>query len=276
MSTLERRLRALLADVRAGQVEVDDALHSLRDLPFEEMGFARLDHHRSLRQGVPEVVFGEGKTPEQVVTLVTHLVERQGSALATHVAPEAAEAVQVRLPQARYDAASRLLMVQESPESLPTGGPYAVVASGGTSDIPVAQEAALTLEFLNDRVERLYDVGVAGLHRLLAAYDTLMGAKVVVAVAGMEGALPSVIKGLVPCPVVAVPTSIGYGASFNGLAPLLAMLNSCAPGVAVVNIDNGFGAAVFAHLILATQNRPSQEQKCESPTSMASPASAAT
>lgn len=253
MSTPEQRLRTMLEGVQAGQVAVDDAVKSLRDLPFEEMGFARLDHHRSLRQGMAEVVFGEGKTPEQVAALVARLVEREGRALATHVAPEAAQSVLACLPHAQYDPASRLLMVQESPAILPDDGPYIVVASGGTSDMPISQEAALTLEFLGNRVERLYDVGVAGLHRLLAYREMLTEATVVIAIAGMEGALPSVIKGLVPCPVVAVPTSIGYGASFNGLAPLLAMLNSCAAGVAVVNIDNGFGAAVFAHLILTTQ-----------------------
>jgi NCAIR mutase (PurE)-related protein len=275
MSVLEERLRALLEGVRRGHVGLDEALRELRDLPFADLGFARLDHHRSLRQGIPEVVFGQGKTPEQVAELVTRLVRREGRALATRVDVEAYHAVQARLPHARYDPEARLLTVQEAPLTPPERAPYAVVASGGTADIPVAQEAALTLEFLGDRVERLYDVGVAGLHRLLASYEALMGAAVVVAVAGMEGALPSVIKGMVPCPVIAVPTSVGYGAGFHGLAPLLAMLNSCAPGVAVVNIDNGFGAGVFAHLIL-TSKSPPQEQRCASPTSIASPASAAT
>ena len=245
------RLRQLLAEVQSGQVGVDQALDRLRDLPYDDIGYARLDLHRSLRQGLPEVVFCQNKTVEQAAGILERLWQHHDRVLATRVSAEMAEAIRTRLPEVRYDPTSRLLVLAraELPPP-PEDAPYALVVTGGTSDLPVAEEAAQTVEFLGSRVERAYDVGVAGVHRLLNERERLFAADVVISVAGMEGALTSVVGGLVACPVVGVPTSVGYGASFNGLAPLLSMLNSCAPGVAVVNIDNGFGAGVYAHLIL--------------------------
>ena len=227
---------------------------------MDELDYAVLDHARRARTGVPEVVFCQGKTTQQVVEIMARLVEREGRALATRAAPEVAAAVAGAFPEAVYSCLARVIVLDRRPamqadstvadaaHGIPL--PYVAVVTAGTSDIPVAEEAAVTLEFLGARVERVNDVGVAGLHRLLSQHEVLSQARVVIAVAGMEGALPSVIGGLVACPVIAVPTSIGYGASFGGLAALLAMLNSCAPGVAVVNIDNGFGAAVHAYKIL--------------------------
>lgn len=245
------KLHELLVKVRGGEVTIAQALESLRGLPFQDLGFARLDTHRAIRTGFPEVVFCQNKTPEQATAILERLWEHHDRLMATRATPEIAAAIQARLPEARYDATSRLITLTrvESPAS-PEEAPYAVVVSGGTADLPVAEEAAQVLEFLGDRTERAYDVGVSGLHRLLDHRDLLFNAGVVISVAGMEGALTSVVGGLVSCPVIGVPTSVGYGASFAGLAALLAMLNSCAPGVAVVNIDNGFGAAQFAHLIL--------------------------
>jgi len=246
-----QKLRQLLADVQTGQVGVDQALDRLRALPYDDIGYARLDLHRSLRQGLPEVVFCQNKTADQAAGILERLWQHHDRVLATRVSAEMAEAIRLRLPEIRYDAVSRLVVLAraELPPP-PDGAPYAMVVTGGTSDLPVAEEAAQTVEFLGSRVERAYDVGVAGVHRLLNERERLAAADVVISVAGMEGALTSVVGGLVACPVVGVPTSVGYGASFNGLAPLLSMLNSCAPGVAVVNIDNGFGAGLYAHLIL--------------------------
>jgi NCAIR mutase (PurE)-related protein len=225
----------------------------------DELAYAELDHGRSARTGVPEVVFCQGKTTQQVVEIVARIVEREGRVLATRAAPETAEAVCAAFSDAVRHNLARVVVIDRRPR--PAGEAdvraavgereaYVAVVTAGTSDLPVAEEAALTLEFLGARVERVNDVGVAGLHRLLNRREVLGRARVVIAVAGMEGALPSVIGGLVTCPVVAVPTSVGYGANFGGLAALLAMLNSCAPGVAVVNIDNGFGAAVHAFKIV--------------------------
>jgi hypothetical protein len=245
------KLRQLLAEVQNGQVSVDGALERLRALPYDDIGYARLDLHRSLRQGLPEVVFCQNKTAEQATGILERLWQYHDRVLATRVSPEMAAAIESRLPGARYDPTSRLVVLARAElPPLPAGAPYAMVVTGGTSDLPVAEEAAQTLEFLGSRVERAYDVGVAGVHRLLNERERLFAADVVISVAGMEGALTSVVGGLVACPVIGVPTSIGYGASFNGLASLLSMLNSCAPGVAVVNIDNGFGAGLYAHLIL--------------------------
>ncbi len=246
-----KKLRYLLSEVQAGRVDVDQALDQLRALPYDNIGYAQLDLHRSLRQGLPEVVFCQGKTVEQVKGILERLWQHHDRILATRAPAEMATAVQSQLPQARYDATSRLLTLARTElPPLSTDVPYALVVSGGTSDLPVAEEAAQTAEFLGSRVERAYDVGVAGVHRLLDQRERIFGADVIISVAGMEGALTSVVGGLAACPVVGVPTSVGYGASFNGLAALLAMLNSCAPGVAVVNIDNGFGAGLYAHLIL--------------------------
>jgi len=245
------KLKELLTQVQAGQLDIAQAVERLRALPYDDLGHSRLDVHRSLRQGLPEVVFCQNKTIQQAVNILERLGQHHERVLATRVSPEMADAIAARLPQAHYDPTSRLLtVVRTALPPPPEGAPYALVVTGGTSDMPVAEEAAQTLEFLGDHIERAYDVGVAGLHRLLAETERLFAADVVISVAGMEGALTSVVAGLVSCPVIGVPTSVGYGASFGGLAALLAMLNSCAPGVAVVNIDNGFGAGRYAHLIL--------------------------
>lgn len=246
------KLKKLLLAVQQNEVDIDQALNSLRTLPFDDLGdYARLDVHRALRNGMPEVVLCESKTTEQAATILARLWEHHDRVLGTRVPTEMAEAILAQLPQAHYDATSRLLTLERVPLAVPeAGSPYAMVVCGGTSDLPVAEEAAQVLTFLGHRVERAYDVGVAGLHRLLGELPRLMEANVVIAVAGMEGALTSVVAGLVSAPVIGVPTSVGYGVNFEGVAPLLTMLNSCASGVAVMNIDNGYGAAVFAHLIL--------------------------
>lgn len=246
------KLQSLLVSVQRGEITPKAALDVLHTLPFDDLGgYARLDNHRALRQGLPEVIFCQGKTPEQVTGIFERLLTNYDRVLGTRADAETADFVIARIPDANYDPVSRLLTISRS--ALPAPGddaPYVVVVTGGTSDMPVAEEAAQTLEFLGSRVERAYDVGVAGIHRLFDKRDLLFNAAVVISIAGMEGALTSVVGGLVSCPVIGVPTSVGYGASFGGLAALLAMLNSCATGVAVVNIDNGFGAAVFAWKIL--------------------------
>jgi pyridinium-3,5-biscarboxylic acid mononucleotide synthase len=255
----DTQLRDLLDAVRSGAASVDQALEQLRTLPFEDVGFAHIDHHRQLRCGFPEVVFAQGKTPAQTAEIMARLVARGSSAMATRATPKHHAAVLRALPAATYHEAARIILGGAMPESAP--GHYVAVVSAGTSDIPVAEEAALTAEFFGNRVERVYDVGVAGLHRLLAHHHVIDRAAVVIVVAGMEGALASVVGGLVTAPVVAVPTSIGYGASFGGLAPLLTMLNACASGIAVVNIDNGFGAAYFASAITRTMAQPGGESR---------------
>ncbi len=233
-------LRQLLAEVEAGRLDAASAMSRLRTLPYEDLRFAKVDHHRALRGGAAEAVFCPGKTPEQVVAIVSRLAAHHANVLATRAERAHVEAVSTAgLPHAWHPDA-RILVVR--PEQVEGIG-LVVVAAAGTADLPVAEEAALVAEALGNRVERVYDCGVAGLHRLLDHYDLLAEANAIVAVAGMEGALPSVIGGLVDRPVIAVPTSVGYGASFGGIAALLAMLNSCAPGVSVVNIDNGYGAA---------------------------------
>ncbi|MCI9564613.1 MAG: nickel pincer cofactor biosynthesis protein LarB [Eubacterium sp.] len=245
-------IRNLLRDVAEGMVSVDEAVLKLKKAPFEDLGFAKLDYHRALRQGVAEVIYGAGKTSEQIVKIVNNFWKNgQKNVLITRMSEDAAKFVVKELRSDKikitYDAMSKIGIVGEIPQSDGLG--KVVVATGGTSDMPVAEEAALTAEVLGNEVVRLYDVGVAGLHRLLSHADELMSAKVVIAIAGMEGALASVIGGLVDCPVIAVPTSVGYGAAFEGLSALLSMLNSCASGVSVVNIDNGFGAGYMAHMI---------------------------
>jgi NCAIR mutase (PurE)-related protein len=244
------QLEQILSGVQSGRLTVQEAMQSLRGLPYEDLGFAKIDHHRTLRTGFPEVVFCEGKTITQVVEIVKRLSARHPSVLATRATPDVAEAVAREIPSARYHDAARCITVCRSESAAKTASDkYILVVSAGTADIPVAEEAAVTAEAMGSRVERVYDVGVAGLHRLLDQKKKLEEANVIIVCAGMEGALPSVIGGLVDRPVIAVPTSIGYGASFQGLAALLSMLNTCAEGVAVVNIDNGFGAGYFAHLI---------------------------
>lgn len=248
-----RDLNSLLQDVRDGRLTPEQAAERLKSLPFEDLGFAKLDHHRGLRRGFGEVVYGGGKTDEQVVAIVEHIAARGQNVLVTRTRPEVQAALAARdVPAVFHAAGSCLTVVKVPPE--PLSGRVALVCAG-TSDVPVAEEAGVTAEFHGAQVDRVYDVGVAGLHRLLENAPLIRRANVVVVVAGMEGALPSVVGGLVEAPVIAVPTSVGYGASFQGLAALLAMLNSCASGIAVVNIDNGFGAGYMACSILRSARR---------------------
>jgi NCAIR mutase (PurE)-related protein len=239
----EHRLRDLLASVAEGRTDIESALGELRHLPYEDIGFAKVDHHRSLRDWVPEVILGEGKTPDQIVGIATALLEHSDRLLVTRIAPAAAERLLAAVPDATHHELARCVTVERV--AVPKHEGIAVLCAG-TADLPVAEEAAITAEIIGNDVQRMYDVGVAGLHRLLDQLPALREARALVVVAGMEGALPSVVSGLVNAPVIAVPTSVGYGASFNGLAPLLSMLNSCAAGVGVVNIDNGFGAGYLA------------------------------
>ena len=243
----QEHIRQLLEQVASGNLEPDKALEQLRDLPFENLGFAHIDHHRALRTGFPEVIFGQGKTREQILSIAERITEHGSQMLATRLAEDAVQALVERFPQAEHDVLARTVLVR-APRTPPRTGLVAVI-SAGTSDLPVAREAVVTAQAMGAHVEEIYDVGVAGLHRLLAYREQLQKARVIVVVAGMEGALASVVGGLVDIPVVAVPTSVGYGASFQGVAALLAMLNSCASGVVVVNIDNGFGAGYAAALI---------------------------
>ena len=240
-------IRKTLEALRNGEITVDDALLTIKKQPFEDIGFAKVDLHRAVRQGAPEVIYGAGKTPEQIVKILDTMKENGvPTILVTRLSAEQAKQVSLKHDM-DYREDARIGIIGEMPE--PSGIGTIVVATGGTSDIPVAEEAALTAEVHGNRVIRLYDVGVAGLHRLLSHLDEIMSASVIVAIAGMEGALASVIGGLADCPVIAVPTSVGYGASFQGLSALLSMLNSCASGVSVVNIDNGFGAGYLASMI---------------------------
>jgi NCAIR mutase (PurE)-related protein len=242
-------VEGLLEDVSQGLVTVEDALAKLRRLPVDDIDFARLDVHRELRQGLPEVIYAEGKTPAQIVTIAGRLLEQTtGPVIATRVDAGAATKLVDELPGAVHHEVARVVVLRRESESAPLG--VVSVVAAGTSDLPVAEEAAVVAEAVGIKVERLTDIGVAGLHRVLAVQDVLAVADVVICVAGMEGALPSIVGGLTPAPVVAVPTSVGYGSSFEGLSALLGMLNSCAAGVAVTNIDNGFGAAMFALRLL--------------------------
>ncbi len=237
----------LLSRVKSGEIAIEQAIEELRLLPYEDLGFAKIDHHRALRRGFPEVVFGQGKTKQEVVAIVERLAAHADKVLVTRVEQECFALVQERLPQAIYHPVPRAITIDQAQDT--RRDPGVMVVSAGTADLPVAEEAAVTAELMGNEVERAYDIGVAGIHRLFDQLPRLRQSRVVVAVAGMEGALPSIISGLVAVPVIAVPTSSGYGASFGGLAPLLAMLNSCSPGVGVVNIDNGFGAGYIAALI---------------------------
>ena len=240
-------LRRLFEQVRKKRLSPDDAVERLRHLPFEDLGFAKLDHHRALRQGMPEVIFAQGKTPSQVADIFTRLAEHGGNVLATRATEEQYAAVAAALPRAEYRPLPRAIVLKR--DRTKHGKGVIVVVSAGTSDIPVAEEAVVTAELMGNNVQHIYDVGVAGIHRLLAHRGALAKARVIVVCAGMEGALPSVVGGLVGVPVIAVPTSVGYGAAFEGLAALLGMMNSCASNVSVVNIDNGFGAGYVASLI---------------------------
>ncbi len=243
----QAQLKQLLDEVRTGAVTTDDALTRLRHLPFEDLGFAKVDHHRALRHGMPEVIFSQGKSPDQVVEIAARLLDRNQNLLATRVDSDTAGLLKNRFPNGEYFPLSRAWRVWGD-RTITGKGTIAVVCAG-TSDIPVAEEARVTAEVMGNKVDAVHDIGVAGIHRLMNNRDRLTDARVVVVCAGMEGALPSVVGGMVSCPVIAVPTSVGYGASFNGLAALLGMLNSCASNVSVVNIDNGFGGGYVASLI---------------------------
>jgi NCAIR mutase (PurE)-related protein len=244
-------LRDILEQVSRGDLPADEAeqrlLGYLRDFPFEDIGFARVDHHRALRNGFPEVIFGTGKTPAHIAAIAVRIVARGHSLLVTRTTAETYAAVVVEVPAAVFHPEARAITMRQ--EDVAPGRGLILVVAAGTADLPVAEEAVVTAEIMGNQVERLYDVGVAGLHRLLSAHDRLTAARVIIVAAGMEGALPSVIGGLVSAPIIAVPTSVGYGAAFGGIAALLGLLNSCAGGVSVVNIDNGFGAATVASLI---------------------------
>ena len=241
------QLRLLLEQVRSGSVEIDAALDRLRHMPFEDLGFAKVDHHRALRHGIPEVVFGKGKTPEQVSAIVSALLTRAQNVLVTRATPETALRLMEEIPDAEHFPASGAVRVWR--DRTPQGKGAIAITCAGTSDLPVAEEARVTAETMGNQVDAIHDIGVAGIHRLMAHRERLASARVVIVCAGMEGALPSVVGGLVAAPVIAVPTSVGYGASFHGLAALLGMLNSCASNVTVVNIDNGFGAGYAASLM---------------------------
>jgi len=243
-----RSLRGLLGRIRRGGLTVEAALEKLRDLPYEDLGFAKVDNHRELRRGFPEVIFGEGKTVPQIVAIVARIARRGQPVLVTRVSEETFRRVRASHPEARYHAEARAITVGVG-RGKARGRPGILVLAAGTSDLPVAEEAALTAEVMGNRVEKAYDVGIAGLHRLLAQRGKLRRARVIIAVAGMEGALPSVVAGLVAVPVIGVPTSVGYGTGLKGVAALMGMLNSCSTGLMVVNIDNGFGAGYSASVI---------------------------
>jgi pyridinium-3,5-biscarboxylic acid mononucleotide synthase len=240
-------IRKLFDEVRRGKITPDEGVRRLRHLPFEDLGFAKVDHHRALRAGMPEVILGEGKTPAQVAGIFARLAEHGGNILATRVGEKQFRAVKKKVRGVQFRELGRAIVLQKDPTRYGKG--IIAVVSAGTSDIPVAEESVVTAEVMGNEVRHFYDVGVAGIHRLLANREALTNARVVIVCAGMEGALPSVVGGLVGVPVIAVPTSIGYGASFHGMAALLGMLNSCASNVSVVNIDNGFGAGYVASLI---------------------------
>lgn len=240
-------IRALFDDVKSGKLTPDEAVERMRHMPFEDLGYAKVDHHRALRNGMPEVIFGQGKSPEQVAGIFQRLAEHGNNVLATRASEEQFVAVEKLIPSAEYRKQARAIVLRRDTKQYGKG--RISVVSAGTSDIPVAEEASVTADLMGNEVEHLYDVGVAGIHRLLAHRELLTQSRVVIVCAGMEGALPSVVGGLVGVPVIAVPTSIGYGAAFQGLAALLGMMNSCASNVTVVNIDNGFGAGYVASLI---------------------------
>ena len=243
-----RKLEDLLKSVKSGKATLSEAIARLKSLPFEDLGFTRIDHHRSLRKGFPEVIWGEGKTSGQILSIMKQLRAKGQNILITRLEEKNAKAIQRVFPKSQYYAGSKVLTHLTHPVKSEGKGTILVITAG-TTDIPVAEEATITAQIMGNRVETLYDVGVAGIHRLLSAREKLEAARVLIVVAGMEGALPSVVGGLVDRPVIAVPTSVGYGTSFGGITALLAMLNSCASGVAVVNIDNGFGAGYMASLI---------------------------
>ena len=241
-------LKKILEDVKNNELDIDSALEILKDLPYEDLGYAHIDHHRSIRNGYPEVIYCKGKSDEHILGIIDKMNRKNTNILGTRCRKETFEKIINIYPNAEYEEDSQILKIKNEKIKLQGKGKILII-TGGTSDIPVADEAYFTAEFFGNKVERLYDVGVAGIHRLLSNRNIIEEARVIVAVAGMEGALPSVVGGLVDVPVIAVPTSVGYGANFDGLAPLLAMLNSCASGISVVNIDNGFGAGYLSSII---------------------------
>ncbi|MCX7974964.1 MAG: nickel pincer cofactor biosynthesis protein LarB [Candidatus Aminicenantes bacterium] len=244
---MKKKLETLIKKVAKGEISPEQALRELEGFPFDDLGFARIDHHRLWRKGFPEIIFGQNKTSDQIIKIAQSILKAGGNLIITRINQEAYQKIKNKIKNLTYNPQARIAYCQQDePER---GKGKIAIISAGTSDIPVAEEAALTCELLGNEVDRIYDVGVAGLHRLISEMEKIRQARVIIVVAGMEGALPSVVAGLVKAPIIAVPTSIGYGASFNGLAALLAMLNSCPGGVAVVNIDNGFGAATVASLI---------------------------
>ena len=244
----QSNLKQLLKKLSKGEISVEEAFQKLKNLPFEDIGFASIDHHRGLRKGISEVIFGEGKVTDDIIAIMDKMVEQKENILVTRLSSDKAEKIQESFSKAVYYEKSRTMtLIRKNPK--PTGKGTILIISAGTSDIPVAEEAAMTARFMGNKVETIFDVGVSGLHRILSHGKSLRKATVIIVVAGMEGALPSVVGGLVDCPVIAVPTSVGYGSSFEGLSALLTMLNSCSSGVSVVNIDNGFSAAVTATLI---------------------------
>lgn len=244
---MSKRIHDVLKGVKAGRVPVGRALEILKELPYKDLGFAKVDHHRSLRRGFPEVIFGKGKTADQIIRIAKRMVLHDGSVLITRTDKKVFLKFKKIYPKAIFEEKAKIIYIKEKASVLKKG--TVLVVTAGTADLPVAEEARVTLEVMGNKVETLYDVGVAGLHRILDKKGILEAASVLIVIAGMEGALASVVSGLVSKPVIAVPTSVGYGASFAGVAPLLTMINSCSPGVAVVNIDNGFGAAYFASMI---------------------------
>jgi NCAIR mutase (PurE)-related protein len=247
MNTMENKIKNLLKQVQEGKLSIDEGMENLRDLPFKDLDFAKVDLHRELRRNVAEVIYCPGKTPEQIKEITAYLAQKTANIIASRANEEIYHTIKEICPEAEYHPLSRMIIINRCPVKVNQG--TILVISGGTSDIPVAEEALLTAEIMGNHVEHLYDVGVAGLHRLLAHLDLIRSANVLIVAAGMEGALASVVGGLVSRPVIAVPTSIGYGANFHGLSALLAMLNSCAAGIGVVNIDNGFGAGRLAAMI---------------------------
>jgi NCAIR mutase (PurE)-related protein len=241
------KLKELLLSFKEGKISLGKIVEHLKYLPFEDLGFARIDHHRSLRKGFPEVIYGQGKTPEQLIAIIEKMLSSNQTVLVTKLEKATYDKLKKQVQEIEYNEQAQAAAINRS--SKITGEGIILVITAGTSDIPVAEEAAFTAEVMGNKVHRLYDVGVAGIHRLLQEKDILFSAKIIIVAAGMEGALPSVVAGLVPAPVIAIPTSVGYGTSFGGLSALLAMLNSCSSGVAVMNIDNGFGAGYFASLV---------------------------
>ena len=240
-------IKKILVNLQNGSTSVDSAFEQLKNLPFEDLGFAKIDHHRELRTGYPEVIFCAGKTHDQVLTIVEKMMSKGNTILGTRVSPDLAVAIKNKYKEAEFSEMARTFVIRQKTNQV--SSTYISVVTAGTADIPVAEEAAITAEVFGNKVERIFDVGVAGIHRLYQRIDLIRGGKVIIAVAGMEGALPSVLGGLVDKPIIAVPTSVGYGANFHGLSALLTMLNSCAAGVSVVNIDNGFGAGYIASMI---------------------------